>query len=307
MFSYASNEELCTLDAVNHQFKALTTDPWKRITYERFGLKNGKDDWRLAVSFLREPVFIHHDSTPDHDGMYYPGSPHVTTHNSLIAVLTDDVTPGDDTEAPVGINLYDAENLSHIGTRESLGWRVTLAGPTGNELFVTNTDSVLLEYSRVGYDFVQREHFARNFQQYEIPVLGSETHVIFVARNTLHLKRLAISVEEQTFVTSCQSISLGSAHQNIDEWFYNSIAWGPNRSTEFVIYHSSAEMNEFSVWSLSAESDQVSRTQTIEVEDIDLNQVALADEYIIGTSHDKKIHVWDRTTGEKKPYVSCVM
>eukprot|EP00956_Cyclotella_meneghiniana_P005696 scaffold7328_cov114-Cyclotella_meneghiniana.AAC.3 len=302
IFSYASNEELCTLDALNHQFKALTTDPWKRITYARFGLKNGKDDWRFAVSFLREPVFIHLDSTPEHDNMHYPGSPHVTTHNSLIAVLTDDDQPGDSTEAPFGINLYDADSLSHIGTRESLGWRVTMAGPPGDELFVVNTDSVLLEYSRAGYDFIQREIFPRNRQD-EIPVIGSETHVIFVARNTLHLKRLAISVEEQTFVTSCQSICL--SRQNINGWFNNSIAWGQDCTTEFVIHHSSVEVSELSVWSLNAEYNQVFRSQTIEVEDLCLNQVALADEYIIGASNDKKIHIWDRTAGQKKPFVLC--
>jgi hypothetical protein len=66
MFSYATASDLCNLDSVNRQFNELTTEAaaaqWKILTYERFGMRNGKDDWKLGVSFLREPIFFKLDT-----------------------------------------------------------------------------------------------------------------------------------------------------------------------------------------------------------------------------------------------------
>ena len=66
ILSYANGADLCTFDILNKQFNTLTTDQWKVVTKDRFGMSNGKEDWRLGTSFLRPPVFIHlTDMDPD--------------------------------------------------------------------------------------------------------------------------------------------------------------------------------------------------------------------------------------------------
>jgi len=59
ILSYASGQDLCTLDILNKQFNTLTTNQWKVVAKERFGMNNGKEGWKVGTSFLRPPVFIH--------------------------------------------------------------------------------------------------------------------------------------------------------------------------------------------------------------------------------------------------------
>ena len=59
ILSYAYGSDLCTLDMLNKQFNALTTDQWKVVTKDRFGMFNGKEDWKVGTSFLRPARFIH--------------------------------------------------------------------------------------------------------------------------------------------------------------------------------------------------------------------------------------------------------
>ena len=54
-----------------------------------------------------------------------------------------------------------------------------------------------------------------------------------------------------------------------------------------------------SVWHFDADADIISLTQTIEA-GIELLSVALADDYVVGASKDKKLHIWNRHTKEKK-------
>ena len=56
---YASGNDLCTLDILNKQFNTLTTNQWKVVTKERFGMNNGKEGWKMGTSFLRPPTFVH--------------------------------------------------------------------------------------------------------------------------------------------------------------------------------------------------------------------------------------------------------
>jgi WD40 repeat protein len=97
---------------------------------------------------------------------------------------------------------------------------------------------------------------------------------------------------------------LGGNHQIAETFFFSSIAWGPDQSNEFVIYYSADNLAELSICHLDSEADSVSRTQFIELEN-ELNQVASSSDFVIGASTDNKIHVWDRRTGEKRPYVLC--
>jgi len=44
--------------------------------------------------------------------------------------------------------------------------------------------------------------------------------------------------------------------------------------------------------------------KTINVDDIEVNNVALAEDYIVACSHDKKVHIWNRNTGGKMVYTT---
>lgn len=52
LISFASAAELCKLDLLSKDFRGLTTKIWDERTYERFGMKNGKDGWRMGTSFF---------------------------------------------------------------------------------------------------------------------------------------------------------------------------------------------------------------------------------------------------------------
>lgn len=305
LLSYASASELCKLDALDKQFRGLTPTSWGKIANERFGMKNGKGGWRMGTSLLRKPVYIHINTAPDFESMYYAGSPCVTTHNSLVAVTSDD---WDEEGAPIGIGLYNSQDLSYLGPRGELGgWKVGMAGPPGEELFITNYMNRLYFGRGAGRDYVQ--DFPSNRNSDGIPAIGCETHVIIVTGNTLNLYKLT-SVDDAA-IALCQSVLLGRGCRNNEDHFKNAIVWGGNQTSEFVVYHSLETTSdtlpatcELSAWSLDAEVDRLSQTLTIQP-GVKLADVAMAEDFIVGSSNNKKIHVWDRHTSEKKPFILC--
>lgn len=307
MFSYATASDLCNLDSVNRQFNELTTEAaaaqWKILTYERFGMRNGKDDWKLGVSFLREPIFFKLDTAMNNPH----GANLIAAHNSLIATATDDNGMFDNRRhEPKNINLFDARNLEHIRTREGWGWCLAMAGSTGHELLITST------YSRLVFTNNEEEEGCPETQMFpnhgaSIEVIGNATHVIFVAGNMLYLNKV-LDREGDIDVRLYHCIVLGEVQ--VDEFdrdqLHSSIAWGVDESTEFVVSFSSLDSQMMSIWYLDPESDQITQTQAISIDtEAELNEVALGEDYIIGASLDRKIHVWDRKTGTKLPYILC--
>ena len=299
--SYASASDLCTIDAINKQFQGLTTDSWETITNERYGMKNGKEGWIMGTSLLRKPVYIHINRAPDSDDdMYYAGSPQVTAHNSLIIVNTDDTGSSG---APEGTGIYNARDLSYIGPQEGGGgWRSILAGPDGSETYVINMAHNLI--FRRG-SISQGQRYPNNRNSDGIPVIACKSHVIAVIGNTLNVYRVE---KGNKLVELCHSELLGRECRNNAEYFKNDIQWGVNES-EFVVYHSLDDygtpgMFEISVRQFDADGDSVSKTHTIEA-GINLTDVAMSEDFIVGASKDKKIRVWDRHTMEKKPFALC--
>ena len=86
ILSFASGADLCTLDILNKQFNTLTTDQWKVVTNDRFGMSDGKEGWKIGTSFLRTPVFIHNTSNYEEDDV---GDPHVAANESMIVTVTN--------------------------------------------------------------------------------------------------------------------------------------------------------------------------------------------------------------------------
>ena len=133
ILSYASGADLCTLDILNKQFNTLTTNQWKVVTKDRFGMDNGKEGWKVGTSFLRPPSFVHNAGVYDEpDG----GSPHVAVNENIIACTSDSRS---------GIDLRDASTLNNfvntVSSRQVSpisNWKVAICGQVGSEIIVTS-------------------------------------------------------------------------------------------------------------------------------------------------------------------------
>ena len=313
IISYASTSDLCTLDLVNNQFRELTIKPWEKITYERFGMKNGKDGWRMGTSLLRDPLFVNLEQTETHVNVSYGGSANVTANNSLVAIVTDDeeVDRFHRYHAPPGINLYDSTDLSYLGSRQEgqqgLLWKTTVAGPDGNRLFISIMPEHSLLFNRG--DVHRRQHYPDDGNPDGIPLIATETHVVVVAGNTTKLYKI---VSDSRLVELCQSELLQSEKecQSDDEFHKNTIGWGEDVS-EFVVYHSIRNLedddfhfSEITIWKLDVEADTITRTQAIRPE-FKLNETVLGEDFIAGSCELKKIHVWDRHNKHKTQSFLC--
>ena len=78
------------------------------------------------------------------------------------------------------------------------------------------------------------------------------------------------------------------------------LAWGPNEfrgASEFVVC-SGDEIRIFSFRHSSRGNLEADNTWMIDDVDFTIQSVALTEAFVIGTSEDKKIHIWSRRTGE---------
>jgi len=80
ILSYASGTDLCSIDVLSKQFQGLTTDRWKVVTEERFGMNDGKEGWKFGTALLRPPVFMHLAGDVIEDS----GSPRIALNESLL-------------------------------------------------------------------------------------------------------------------------------------------------------------------------------------------------------------------------------
>ena len=60
--------------------------------------------------------------------------------------------------------------------------------------------------------------------------------------------------------------------------------------------------NQIEVYKLDKETNNATLIKSIDVGDLAVANVALAEDYIVICSHDRKIHIWNRNTGEKMVY-----
>ena len=144
ILSFASGADLCTLDILNKQFNALTTNQWDILTKYRFGMNNGKEGWKKGTAFLRPPEMITITDTYDVEG-----APEVAANGSIILTV--------DSEAN-GIEVRDAFNFDHIRTLAlpERSWRVSICGREGSEIIVTSFQRVF--YAQRGYGGVSHNH-----------------------------------------------------------------------------------------------------------------------------------------------------
>jgi len=297
ILSFASGADLCTLDILNKQFNALTTDQWNTVTKDRFGMNNGKEGWRLGTSFLRPPVFVH--NIPDHveDG----GSAHVAANENIIAYTSDFM---------VGIDLRDASTLNTIDTVSSLRhWKVSICGRVGSEIIVTsnNRHVCALRKDFTQGDFIQQSGFDTS-SGCGIETIGCETHLVVAHDGRVQLYEVNNEQHEQVghgsntnnntdLISLRKDIRVEEGAENEWEAEETKLAWAPD-NIHFIV----GSTHKICVFKLDATNNEINLVKTIDVPNWEVTNVALADDYIVASSKNKKVHIWNRNTGDKMVY-----
>ena len=144
ILSYASANDLCTLDILNKQFQSLTTNAWENIAKERFGMNNGKKGWRIGVNFLEEPEFIHVPDADEDLEEFEEGCRIRRAEQTISKVAANKsiiVATLNNTDNNI-LEIRDATNLETIRQEESpLKGSITnlaLCGRVGSEIIVTS-------------------------------------------------------------------------------------------------------------------------------------------------------------------------
>jgi len=75
------------------------------------------------------------------------------------------------------------------------------------------------------------------------------------------------------------------------------LTWGPDK-THFIVGYP----HKICVLKLDASKNEISLVKTITVPNWEVTNVALAEDYIVASSKDKKVHIWNRSTGDKMVY-----
>jgi len=310
ILSFASGVDLCTLDIINKQFKSLTTNQWNIVTKERFGMNNGKEGWKMGTSFLRPPKFVHNAGGYEGaDG----GSPHVAANENIIAYTSDFKV-----NANASIELRDASTLNTINLRPSpiSNWKVAICGREGAEIIVTSNGRKICAQRRdneVSYN-VQQLDFDTN-TGCGIETIGCETHLIVAHDGRVQLYEVINEQLEQVghggdTNNNTELISLRKDIQveggvvdydDEEELMEEKLAWSPDK-THFIVGYP----HQICVWKFEAETNEITLTKTIDTA-WEVNNVALAEDYIVASSKNKRVHIWNRNTGDKMVYTSMYM
>jgi len=318
ILSYASGADLCTLDMLNTKFNALTTDQWKVVTKDRFGMDNGKQGWKVGTSFLRPPVFVHNlggydEPEPD------DGRPRIVTNDNIIA-YTSDRNAG---WLGSNIGLRDASTLKRIQSTISNADfidKVSICGQVGSEIIVASTNSSI-EAEAIHHNYEEdgdippmqawRYNGTYNSDNGGVETIGCETHLITAHDGMIRL----YEIKEEPFeaggggdaqelftprngIRVYEGVAEEEGIENEDGVVRDmKLAWGPDK-THFIV----GCTHKICVLKFEAAKNEISLVKTITVPNWEVTNVALAEDYIVASSEYKKVHIWNRSTGDKMVY-----
>ena len=219
--------------------------------------------------------------------MYYSGSPHVVANSRILAITADD--PDDTLDlAPYGIGIREERTLEYLETipESTWGdWEVSIAGEGDSEKIMTSTSNVVNAYGRgSGWRNVINLSSDQTTTA-TIPTLGSDKHFIVGYGNVVRLFRASD-------LSLVMTIVVATAQCDIE---VTALEWGPDGWTHFAALHG----DSIFVVAFDATNESMAIEQTVSTGSASIRSVALADEYIVGGSKDKKLHVWDRSTGKR--------
>jgi len=308
ILSYASGQDLCTLDILNKQFNTLTTNQWKVVTKERFGMDNGKEGWKVGTSFLRPPSFVHNladcaEPEPD-DGR----SPRIDISDNIVVHTSSNFTGQNNIRL---MDAYTLKDIPHEISNPEFVDKVSICGRAGSEIVVASTYSII-EAEAVHWDREEDGDFASSIPpiqdwQYTgnsnngIETIGCETHLITAHDGMIRLYEVN---KEEPFEAGIQELFIPRNRIRVDEGVAEEegaedeemkLAWGPDK-THFIVGCT------HKICVLKLDANEISLVKTITVPNWEVVNVALAEDYIVASSKDKKVHIWNRSTGDKMVY-----
>ena len=181
-----------------------------------------------------------------------------------------------------------------------------MCGRVGSEIIVTSNAREVAAIRGNDTQLVRHERQLRSPNG--ILLLSCETHLIVCIGNFLKLYRVetdTVSAELLSFKQSVVTTRENDQNMTTDRDDV-AISWGSDKSS-FVYCRG----NEISVWRLDVANDTLNQVKLIdygedeEDADLEIDNVALGDDFIVGSSTQRDIHIWNRSTGEKLPYVLC--
>jgi len=310
ILSYATGADLCTLETLNKQFKSLvTTDKWKVVTKDRFGMNNGKEGWKIGTSFLRPPVFVHNLSNANEPESH--DSPRIVTNDNIVVNLSEPryVTHND-------IKLRDASTLKQIHRHISNvheNAKVSICGRVGSEIVVASTkfragieaEVVHWNHDEDG-DIPPIQVWQYDGNSNGVETIGCETHLVTAHDGMIRLYEVKEElewVELENGLGSVNELFTSGNEIRVDDGVEDEnvvremkLAWGPDK-THFIV----GCAHKICVLKLDASKNEITLVKTIDTE-WEVTNVALAEDYIVASSKDKKVHIWNRSTGDKMVY-----
>ena len=135
-----------------------------------------------------------------------------------------------------------------------------------------------------------------------VETIGCETHLITAHDGKIRLYEVKDGLEEGGGV---QELFIKRKEIRVEEGIENEngvvremkLAWGPDK-THFIV----GCTHKICVLKLDAAKNEISLVKTINVPNWEVTNVALAEDYIVASSENKKVHIWNRSTGDKMVY-----
>ena len=232
-------------------------------------------------------MFIHNTSNYEEDDV---GDPHVAANESMIVTVTNN----DDRNQSKELEIRNATNLDYISTSHAPinNWTVSICG-RGSEIIVTANDQVC---AKRGND-IQRWQYRNNQDDIGIETIGCETHLIVPHDGRIYIYEVNQGKDNSTKLLSLKNeIRVEEGAGDEGDRIVRTISWGPEK-THFVVGYP----HKICVWKLDAVTSRISLERTFTQRSLacwDVINVALSKDYVIASCENRRVHIWNRNTGE---------
>ena len=168
-------------------------------------------------------------------------------------------------------------------------------GRAGSEIIVTSNSHQMC---------ARRDNDMQNWQYNVnigngIPSIGSETHLIIATNGRINIFEVNLDGRREDGIAELlllrQSIT---ADSNVGRYDTPSITWSPDKR-HFIVC-----LNQIYVYKFDKDTNSATLVKTIDLGDFAVANVALAEEYIVACSDDRKVHIWNRSSGDKMAYTT---
>jgi len=276
-------------------------------------MSNGKEGWKVGTSFLRRPIFVHNLADCDEPEPDDGRSPRIDTSDNNIVVHTSSNFSGQN-----NIRLMDASTLKDIPhgiSNPEVVDKVSICGRVGSEIVVASTfSSIEAEVADWNYeedgDIPPHQAWRYNGDRADgVETIGCESHLITAHDGMIRLYEVkeelewvelenGLGVVDELF-TPGNEIRVVEGTEDVNGVVREmKLAWEPD-TNHFIV----ASKHKICVLKLDANDNEISLIKTIDVPDWEVTNVALAEDYIVASSKNKKVHIWNRITGDKMVYV----